>query len=189
MWDYYLNVIYCKLLAGQSAHGCRETRDCIICRSVDHSDLYLDLHPRRHGRQARGAGIPFTMVKLHCWRMSDGGMSHCHMSDTARKVTVVCSIGYRNCVSIPLQTDGRMTTQCECELCDNFGHFKNQGTRSACWTISFILMTSYFVLFSCRTGQIFQMRYTYIVQCNALCIRQTRFSYIVKCVSLNSFVI
>ena len=29
--------------------------------------------------------LRFTVVKLRCRSMSDGGMSHCHMSDTARK--------------------------------------------------------------------------------------------------------
>ena len=63
--------------------------------SVDHSDgltyIYTTHNGMGGGPVPRGEWIPFTMVKVYYWSMSDGGMSHCHMSDTARKVTVVCS--------------------------------------------------------------------------------------------------
>jgi hypothetical protein len=45
--------------------------------------------------------------------MSDNGVSHCYVSETARKVTIVHS---KETARLALQADGRVTTQCQCDV-------------------------------------------------------------------------
>ena len=77
------------------------------------------------GPVLRGAQIPFTVVKLHCWSMSDGGMSHWHMSDTARKDRRLYS-------KLQKLRAYQYKPTAEWRHSVNVTYFENQGTRSAC---------------------------------------------------------
>ena len=124
-----------------------------LAMTVDLSIILTYISPPK---AARGVWIPFTMVKLYCWSISDGGMSHCCMSadsETARKVTVVCS---RLQKLRAYSTDRRRVTVWRHSV--NVIYFAKLGYSVSMLSYQ-LCYNNFLLLFSFRTGQNIQKHY------------------------------